>query len=225
MTQQPTMGSPEILFRPFARPEDEARQSRRTRALRHPVFSWLGLRPIFAQHTQAEHDTLLRWSAGRKYVVEIGVAEGASACALRQAMSSDGELWLIDPFHLSRMRQLNALKRAAHAAVARFGASRVRWIEQFSSDAIKNWRSPIDLLFIDGDHEEKAVLGDWADWSPFVSPGGVAIFHDARIFAGGWTVETDGPVRAVDRLFRVASAGPWRIAEEVDSMVVVERAK
>ncbi len=58
------------------------------RRTRHPVFAWLGLRPIFAQHTSAEHETLKRWACGRRRLVEIGVAEGASALALREAMSS-----------------------------------------------------------------------------------------------------------------------------------------
>jgi len=212
-----------MLFRPFDRPEDAARQSRRTRAFRHPVFSWLGLRPIFAQHTQAEHDALLRWGAGRRSVVEIGVAEGASACALRKVMSPQGDLCLIDPFHLTRLRQMNSTKRAAHAAVKRFGTSHVRWIEQFSSEAVRNWNSQIDLLFIDGDHREEAVLQDWANWSPFVVLAGVAIFHDARLFAGGWPKPEDGPVRAVNRLFRNAPVKGWRIVDELDSLVVVKR--
>jgi predicted O-methyltransferase YrrM len=150
-----------ILFRPFETEADAAAQSFRTRKLRHPVFSWLGLRPIFAQHTRAEHEALLRYAAGRRKIVEIGVAEGASACALRKAMSADGILTLIDPYHLSRIRSLNALQRAAHAAVRKFGSSRTVWIQKFSHQAAEEWKSPIDLLFIDGDHDLSAVHQDW----------------------------------------------------------------
>jgi hypothetical protein len=214
--------TPEILFRPFEGVDDEVRVSPSVRRFRHPVFSWLGLRPIFAQHTRAEHDALLRWSAGKKSVVEIGVAEGASACALRKAMSSQGILYLVDPFHLSRLRYLNALKRAAHAAVARFGSSRVVWIQEFSHVAVQRWSEPIDLLFIDGDHEEKAVLNDWESWSRFVVPGGITLFHDARVFANGWPTPSYGPVCAVNRLFREGGAQGWRIVDEVDSLVIVK---
>src|SRR5579864_6795272 len=125
------MSHASILFRPFETPADAAAQSSRTRRLRHPVFSWLRLRPIFAQHSAAEHAALLRWAAGRRHIVEIGVAEGASACALREAMPGDGVITLIDPFHLSRIRALNALQRAAHSAVGRFGTSRMVWIHEF----------------------------------------------------------------------------------------------
>jgi len=83
------------------------------RWLRHPVWGLLGLRPVFAQHTQGEHEALIRWACGRRSVVEIGVAEGASALALRQGMHAEGTLYLIDPFHLSRFRAINATKRLA----------------------------------------------------------------------------------------------------------------
>jgi predicted O-methyltransferase YrrM len=213
-----------ILFRPFESPADAAAQSSRLRKLRHPVFSWLRLRPIFAQHSRAEHAALLRWAAGRRRIVEIGVAEGASACALREAMLADGELTLIDPYHLSRIRALNALQRAAHSAVARFGSSRVVWIQKFSHQAVQDWKSPIDLLFIDGDHDVSAVHQDWKEWSPFVVPGGLALFHDARVFENGWPTADYGPVRAVNELFRSGQSGDWRIVDEVDSLVVVQRA-
>ena len=212
-----------ILFRPFETPSDAAAQSFLTRKLRHPVFSWLRLRPIFAQHSRAEHTALLRWAAERRQIVEIGVAEGASACALREAMPADGVLTLIDPFHLSRMRVVNALKRAAHSAVGRFGNSRTVWIQEFSHQAVRNWTEPIDLLFIDGDHEESAVHQDWADWSRFVVPGGLVLFHDARIFENGWPTADYGPVRTVNEFSRSGRTAGWHIVHEVDSLVVLER--
>lgn len=218
------MSNTSILFRPFETPSDAAAQTSRTRRFRHPVFSWLGLRPIFAQHTAAEHAALLRWAAGRQHIVEIGVAEGASACALREAMPADGVITLVDPFHLSRIRALNALQRAAHSAVGRFGSSRTVWIQEFSQQAVKNWVAPIDLLFIDGDHDISAVRQDWADWSRFVVPNGLVLFHDARVFENGWPTADYGPVRVVDELFRNERIDGWRIVDEVDSLVVIKRA-
>jgi predicted O-methyltransferase YrrM len=212
-----------MLFRPFENPDDAVHVPFFIRKLRHPVFSWLGLRPVFAQHTRDEHDALLRWAADKRSVVEIGVAEGASACALRESMSPNGTIFLIDPFHLSRMRHINALKRAAHAAVGRFGRSRVEWIDKFSYEAVQEWATPIDLLFLDGDHREEAVLQDWEDWSKFVVPAGIALFHDARVFEKGWPTDAYGPVRAVNKLFREGRADSWRIVGEVDSLVIVER--
>ena len=193
------------------------------RILRHSVYGWLRLRPALAQHTAAEHEALGRWATGRSSIVEIGVAEGVSALAMREAMTERGTLYLIDPFHLSRMPALNFTKRAAHRIVEASSRGTVVWMEQFSTDAAATWRMPIDLLMIDGDHCEDGVRRDWSDWSRFVPPGGAVIFHDARLFEGGWTTPSYGPVRVVDDLFRNKRIPKWSIAEEVHSLVVVER--
>ena len=191
--------------------------------LRHPMFAWLGLRPLLGQHTAAEHNALQTWATGRSSLVEIGVAEGASAVALRESMSRGGTLHLIDPFHLSRLQYINATKRAAHRAVGRCRNGRVVWIEKFSADAATDWNGSIDFLFIDGDHSEAGVQRDWDDWHCFVIRGGVVAFHDAAVFAGGWPQPDWGPVRIVDKLFRLRPLDGWRIAEQVDSLVIVER--
>src|SRR6266853_725732 len=118
--------------------------------LRHPAYAWLGLRPALAQHTAAEHAAFIRWATGRRSLVEIGVAEGVSALALREGMAEDGTLYLIDPFHLSRNPTLNFTKRAARRAVETHRRGKVVWIETFSQDAVRTWNDPIDLLLIDG---------------------------------------------------------------------------
>ena len=196
---------------------------KRIRLLRHPAYAWLGLRPALAQHTASEHAAFVRWATGRRSLVEIGVAEGVSALALREGMAEDGTLYLIDPFHLSRTPVLNFTKRAARRAVETHRRGKVVWIEKFSQDAARTWNEPIDLLLIDGDHTEAAVERDWNDWSRFVEPGGVAIFHDARLFEGGWTTPDYGPVRLVNRLFRNGNHPGWRIAEEIHSVFVLQR--
>jgi predicted O-methyltransferase YrrM len=191
--------------------------------LRHPFYAWLGLRPALAQHTAAEHAALKRWAANRLSLVEIGVAEGVSALAMREVMAENGTLYLIDPFHLSRISALNFLKRVARRAVGSCRRGNVSWIQKFSEQAVRSWNVQIDLLFIDGDHSESAVERDWNDWSRFVAPGGIVIFHDARIFEDGWTHQEYGPLKLVNRLFRNGGAQDWRIADEVHSLLVVER--
>jgi len=195
----------------------------KSRALQHPFFAWAGLRPPIAQHTLAEHQAMERFARGCRSVVEIGVAEGASAVALRTAMDPAGTLYLVDPFHLSRVPMLNFLRRAARRAVSRKAGAQAVWIEEFSHAAVRQWSRPIDFLLIDGDHRESAVEQDWADWSPHVAEKGVAVFHDARLFANGWTSPEYGPVRFVDRHFRNNPSSPWQITAEVDSLVVVAR--
>jgi len=75
--------------------------------MKHPFFAWAGLRPTIAQHTAAEHQALEKHARGCKSLVEIGVAEGASAVALRTMMNPQGTLYLVEPFNLSRVQALN----------------------------------------------------------------------------------------------------------------------
>jgi hypothetical protein len=74
----------------------------------------------------------MRYAHCARTVVEIGVAEGASAAGLHEAMPKDGTLYLIDPFHLSRLPALNFLKRAAKRAVCAAGSARTVWVQDFS---------------------------------------------------------------------------------------------
>jgi predicted O-methyltransferase YrrM len=197
-----------------------------SRMLQHPVFAWVGLRAPIAQHTLAEHQALMRHARTASAIVEIGVAEGASAAGLREAMPADGTLYLIDPFHLSRIPAFNFLKRAARRAVGSAGSASTVWIESFSQEAVRDWKFPIDFLLIDGDHREEAVERDWLDWSPVVKGDGVVAFHDARLFPSGWPTPDYGPVRFIDRAFRQRpNNGAWSIIEEVDSLVFVSRRK
>jgi predicted O-methyltransferase YrrM len=181
------------------------------------------MRPALAQHTAEEHAALGKWAEGRSTIVEIGVAEGVSAIALRNRMAADGTLYLIDSFHLSRIPALNFVKLTAHQLVGELSRGRVIWIERFSFDAVQGWNRPIDLLFIDGDHTENGVRRDWLDWNRFVVPGGIVIFHDARRFEGGWTSPEYGPVKLVDELFARKRIPGWRIVEGIHSLLVVER--
>jgi predicted O-methyltransferase YrrM len=193
------------------------------RVIQHPFFAWAGLRPPIAQHTAAEHHALEKHARGRKSLVEIGVAEGASAIALRTTMDPEGTLYLVDPFHLSRVRALNFLRRAARRAVSTKSNVKMVWIEAFSHEAVAVWSRPIDFLLIDGDHREEAVEQDWNDWHPYVMGNGIIAFHDARLFPGGWTSAGYGPVRFVDRAIRNNYSSSWVILEEVDSLVFVGR--
>jgi predicted O-methyltransferase YrrM len=200
--------------------------ARLARVFQHPLFAWAGVRAPIAQHTLVEHQALMRHARRASTIVEIGVAEGASAAGLREAMPGDGALYLIDPFHLSRIPALNFLKRAARRVVNSAGSARTIWIESFSQDAIAGWKLPIDFLLIDGDHREQAVERDWVDWSRFIAEDGVVAFHDARLFPGGWPTADYGPLRFINRAFREPPNYPaWAIVEEVDSLVFVSRRK
>lgn len=193
------------------------------RLTKHPVFQLIGLRGAIAEHTEAEESMLVRYAQGRTTLVEIGVAEGASALALRCAVDKYSTLYLIDPYPSGKVPGLNFVRICARRHVGKCKTCLVHWIRDFSYNAAKSWNIPIDFLFIDGDHSYDGCLRDWQDWSRFVVRGGVVAFHDARVFTGGWTDDNVGSVKVVRELFRDRVNEDWEIVDEVDSLVIVRR--
>lgn len=45
--------------------------------------------------------------------------------------------------------------------------------------------TPVDFLFIDGDHSYEGVRRDFLDYGPLVRPGGLVAFHDIRSHSAG----------------------------------------
>ena len=188
-----------------------------------PLFQLIGLRSVIAGHTQMEEALLQKYAANRQSIVEIGVAEGASALVIRRVANPLGKLYLIDPYLSGRIPGLNLSKEIAHRHVSSCLNANVIWVEEFSYNTIKIWDETIDFLFLDGDHSYQACLQDWLDWSPFVEDGGIVAFHDARLFSNGWTTQDTGSVRVVNQLFRHNENPVWEVIDEVDSLVIVQK--
>lgn len=204
-------------YRPFDRNPNALRYRK------HPLFHLIGMRGIIAQHSKAEEAMLRKYAKGRRVLVEIGVAEGASALAIRHVADPSGTLYLVDPYPPGRLPAVNLTKMCARMHVGRSRNATVRYLQDYSYNVIKDWRLPIDFLFIDGDHSYEACLQDWQGWGSFVREGGVVAFHDARVFPGGWPRHDWGPVKVVNELFRERRQPGWRLIDEVDSLVVLER--
>ena len=58
-------------------------------------------------------------------------------------------------------------------------AERIRYVRARSQDALNDVTGPIDLLYIDGAHRYRVVVGDLAGWGSRVRPGGTFMIHDA----------------------------------------------
>ncbi len=119
--------------------------------LRKSVYHLLYLRPVYAQHTLAEEQALHRLASGKKSVLEIGVAEGGSAAAIRETMDPGGTLYLVDPYPPGRFG-VNFTKWVAQRHLRYSDGPKINWLTDFSYNVAKTWHGPIDFLFIDGDH-------------------------------------------------------------------------
>lgn len=188
-----------------------------TQFLRRSIFALVGLRPPASEHTRTEGDLLRKYSRGAHTIVEIGVAEGASAWEMRQGMAADGHLFLIDPYPLSRFGRLCPPRLVAHRLVNTGTRGRVTWIEESSQEMSLFWSTPIDFLFIDGDHSYESVRADWNGWTPHLAEHGYVALHDARIEAP-WTAQDTGPVRLLANLREDPT---WQVVDEGDSLAIL----
>mmetsp|Transcript_54526 Transcript_54526/g.100909 ORF Transcript_54526/g.100909 Transcript_54526/m.100909 type:complete len:439 (-) Transcript_54526:13-1329(-) len=70
------------------------------------------------------------------------------------------------------------IREEAHARLKRFG-TRVRLWQATSVEAANHFpEKSLDLVFIDGDHSQQAVLVDLRTWAPRVKSGGLLAGHD-----------------------------------------------
>jgi hypothetical protein len=185
--------------------------------LRRGVFGFLGLRPALSEHTEREAELLRRYAHCARCVVELGVAEGTSAWELRQVIDHGGTLYLVDP-HRGCLG-LSFAGRVARRLVSRVRRGQVVWHREFSYEAAKKWREPIDFLFIDADHGYEGASRDWRDWAPHVVGGGHVALHDARLVEG-WTTSDTGSVRLMTEL---RGDPEWEEVDAADSTVVLRR--
>ncbi len=155
--------------------------------------SVIGFMP--ADEGQALFDAAVRFLSGG-VAVEIGTYCGRSTVLLGAAASRTASvLYTVDHHHGSEEHQpgwefhdttmvdpvsgrfdtLPTFRRTLDAAglddtiVAVVGKSTV---------VARGWRTPLELLFIDGGHSEEVAQADFDGWAKWVSVGGALIIHD-----------------------------------------------
>jgi predicted O-methyltransferase YrrM len=193
------------------------------RPLPHFLLWLAGIRAAETQTTARERAALAARAAGRSAIVEIGVWHGVTTGVLRQAMAPDGSLWAVDPFPAGRLG-ISLQQPIARSEVRRCRNGHVRWIRTSGEDAADIYRrealTPVDLIFIDGDHSYDGLERDWRAWSPLVGPGGVVALHDSRSTPDR-SIDDAGSVRATRDVVRKDPS--FELVEEVDSLTIVRR--
>ncbi|MBL9076925.1 MAG: class I SAM-dependent methyltransferase [Planctomycetes bacterium] len=166
----------------------------------------------------------------RPLVVEIGCWQGKSSVCLARGLQpkNHGRLCCIDPFdatgdtasqdlYADRARSVGSLREVFEQNLRDAGVHDLVDVRQgLSQDLARDWREPIDLLFLDGDHSDEAARRDFDDWSKHVRPGGFVVLHDAV-----HPVHT-GPRRVVEQ--RITPDPSWVDRRQVDSMFVARKA-
>jgi len=188
------------------------------RVLKHYIaWSW-GLADAETQTTQAERDCLARHASGRRRLVEIGVWHGVTTRRLRTAMDPDGTLIAVDPFPAGRLG-ISLQQRIAHHEVGETVNGRVVWVRKTGADAARG-HSPVDFVFIDGDHSEQGLLADWNAWSPLIETGGVIALHDSRS-SNDRLIDDAGSVKVTNEV--VLPDRRFELIDAVDTLTVLRR--
>ena len=140
------------------------------------------------RNIRKEFVPLAREFAGRPIMyVEIGCWEGDSARWVAENVLThpDSHGFGIDPWEPLRRgggrvaHSSTEMDERYHAAREKLEAfPRWQWIRGRSQDVLRDWRVPIDLLYIDGVHEAPYVLQDFVLAWKFLTVGAIVIFDD-----------------------------------------------
>jgi MMP 1-O-methyltransferase len=123
---------------------------------------------------------LAKACTGRGVIVEIGSWKGKSTICLGlgSRAGSGVPIFAIDPHADYRHDEFkDNIERAGIADL-------VRPLKGLSQLVVDGFDQPIELLFVDGSHEENDVREDFEKWVPKVVEGGVVAFHDTTWHRG-----------------------------------------
>ena len=179
-------------------------------------MSWFG-------RVQEEFCPLVLPFAGKPIqYVEIGVWTGNSARYVCENVLThpDARGVGIDhypPDHKRTQAETFAIRDEAARNLAPF--PKWQFIYEPSQTALRKWDGPIDLLYIDGDHNAPGALGDFCLAWPFLTPGAVVIFDDYGIGKKYRSPHVPAAVEAVKIAFgkkgQVILDGAWQFAFRV----------
>jgi MMP 1-O-methyltransferase len=128
--------------------------------------------------------------------VEIGTYCGKSTVLLgAAALTTDSVIYTVDHHHGSEEHQpgweyhdttmvdphtglFDTLPTFRHTLDEMALPDNVIAVVGKSPVVARNWRTPLNLLFIDGGHTEEAAQRDFEGWAPWLQTGGALLIHD-----------------------------------------------
>lgn len=108
-------------------------------------------------------------------MVEIGTFQGRSSSVLLQvAQTRRVRVGLIDPFAwMGKNAESELLK-----TLEPFRDVRYLFWKRYGHEVAPEYNFGIDLIHVDGNHQEDGIRQDCELWLPKLKPGGIACFHD-----------------------------------------------
>lgn len=148
------------------------------------IPGWLALSEASALYDAASRATV---------VVELGSWKGRSTAALALASKGRGRVYAVDHWCGSADERTSTHREAVDGlpfAVYRQFLANLSRLDVLGDPVIPVVsdhvaaaavvREPVDLLFVDGEHTERAVLEQLAAWRPRLAAGATVMFHDSH---------------------------------------------
>lgn len=157
-------------------------------------FSWETWSKLDGWFTLSEGKFLFDLASkikGGGVILEIGSWKGKSTICLAKGANPEIKICAIDP-HVGSEEHQAAVPAGERVwtfdefkkNLAAFEVeSRVTPLVDYSYNIGKTWNQPIELLFIDGAHDEASVAKDFEMFAPHVISGGWIVMHDTT---GTW---------------------------------------
>jgi predicted O-methyltransferase YrrM len=157
-------------------------------------------------------------------VVELGSWQGKSSVILAGGLlgKKEARLYCVDPFGCDENSEyqkkyydplvagtMETGEQIFSSNLKKSGVAHiVTPLKGYSFEFADTWSVPIDLLFIDANHEYESVARDFQMWVRHVKRGGIVAFHDAN---GVWP----GPTRVVEESLIATNFGRVHKADSV----------
>jgi predicted O-methyltransferase YrrM len=154
-------------------------------------------------------------------IVEIGSWQGKStiALALGAVKAHREKIYAIDPHAVQPEEGYLEDTRSAFVANIKQASVDGQVIPMImtSKEAARDWRQPIRLLWIDGDHRYESVQQDFQLWEPFLLDGGIIALHD--------TIRKKGPKKVLwENVFRSCRFQDIAIVDNITAARKVRKA-
>lgn len=166
---------------------------------------------IFTHLTVEER--LLLYRLGKKQakgavLVEIGSYLGASSCFLAAAAHErDGILHCVDTWNNEGMTEGQRDTWEEFCQNTLPFSDKIISHRGKSTEIAKMFKSKIDLMFVDGDHNYEMCKADIGAWLPHMKKGGILIMHDY-----GWA---EGVKKVVDEIIKRRQTDPGHVMQNI----------
>lgn len=144
------------------------------------VAGWLTNKEAHFLYTKAKE------CSGRGVIVEIGSFKGKSTiCLAKGSKTGKGEpVYAIDPHtgseeHREEFGNTFNTWSEFQTNLKNTGVEKIVIpLRSTSQEVVKEWRKPVEFLFIDASHDYEDVKADFLSWFPLLIPGGTIALHD-----------------------------------------------